>query len=133
MQRVARALVGTRADPERFGAALAASLFLLLGLAISWNQPWTSWAAVVSAYYFTVPLVALVLEDRPRRPPRRRIGLRLLDACLLAGLLFILYPTAVSGELTLVLDHAVTFFFAGVVLGGVVTAIWARPATTREP
>ncbi len=132
LQRVSRSMIGSKADPERFGAALALSLFFVLGLVISWDQPWSDWAVATSAYYFVVPLTAIVLDDRFVEFPKRRLGFRIVVGGLLAGMLLILYPAVRSGDVAAVLSHGGTFFFAGAVIGALLTAVWARPSMSQR-
>ena len=131
MARVARRLVGQRADPERFGAAMVLALFVLLGLLVSWSLPWTSWGVVRCAYYPVMPLTAFGMESWMGRSAVSRTRIRLLIVALAIGMVLLLYPSALAGSLASDLSHAATTFFAGAVVGAVFTAIKTRPSTAK--
>ncbi len=132
MVRVARSLVGSRADPEQIGAALLLLPIFLLSLWVSWGMPWTTWGAVLSAYYFVAILLLFAADVRFGRLARASLGGRAASAALAAGMFLLLVPSALAGTLAPDVAHAGAFLFAGTLLGAVIRGVLTRPGKPRS-
>jgi len=125
MIRLARRLFGPHANGEAVGIALVITPFLLLGAWLSLGQPWTPLGAVLSLYYFAIPLDSLFAYGSRRnlRPERWKKAIR---ATLWLGLFVLVVPAFYQRTLIPDLTHGSTTLMGAIFSWALVDASLSR-------
>jgi|GEM_PF-5680015 len=125
MIRLAKWIAGPTANAEAIGIAIAVFPMVVLGLWISSMEPWTVWGTIMSAYYFTVPLILLQSSSRSRFTARKP-AVKRAEAVGWLVLFAFWVPSLIQESFRADIIHAGTALLGALFLSAVVDAFIIR-------